>query len=78
MTMYPTPRVDGGNNAGGSNSRKAAIDRGTYISGSLNPSFVEWMMGFPVGFTGWTDSEASVTPSSPWWLQQRSALSQLG
>ena len=32
------------------------------ISGSLNPTWVEWLMGFP---TGWTDLEPSVTPSSP-------------
>lgn len=31
-------------------------------SGSLNPAWVEWLMGFP---TGWTDLEASETQSSP-------------
>lgn len=31
------------------------------MSGSLNPEFVEWLMGFPVG---WTDCEPSATPSS--------------
>jgi hypothetical protein len=29
--------------------------------GSLNPTWVEWLMGFP---TGWTDLEASGTPLS--------------
>lgn len=51
-TLWPTPRANGGNNAGGSNSRKAAISRGTYISGSVSPSLQEWLMGFP---EGWTD-----------------------
>jgi hypothetical protein len=32
------------------------------ISGSLNPTWVEWLMGFPLG---WTDLEHSGTPSSP-------------
>jgi hypothetical protein len=32
------------------------------VSGSLNPAWVEWLMGFP---TGWTDLEPSETPSSP-------------
>jgi len=30
--------------------------------GLLNPTWVEWLMGFP---TGWTDSGPSGTPSSP-------------
>src|SRR5690606_38011903 len=31
------------------------------IPGRLSPLFVEWMMGFPIG---WTDVEPSETPSS--------------
>ena len=57
-TLWPTPRADGGNNAGGSNSRKAAIKRGTYITGNINPSHREWLMGFPIG---WTDCDVSGT-----------------
>jgi hypothetical protein len=30
--------------------------------GQLNPTWVEWLMGFPLG---WTDCEPSETPSSP-------------
>lgn len=30
--------------------------------GTLNPTWVEWLMGFPLG---WTDCEPSETPSSP-------------
>ena len=30
--------------------------------GKLNPRWVEWLMGFP---PGWTDLEDSETPSSP-------------
>jgi len=32
------------------------------IGGRLNPEWVEWLMGFP---TGWTDLKDSETPSSP-------------
>lgn len=31
------------------------------VSGQLNPTWVEWLMGYP---EGWTDLEASATPSS--------------
>ncbi len=29
------------------------------VTGQLNPTWVEWLMGFP---PGWTDLEASETP----------------
>ena len=32
------------------------------VSGQLNPTWVEWLMGFPLG---WTDLKDSATPSSP-------------
>lgn len=32
------------------------------VSGQLNPTWVEWLMGFPLG---WTDLSVSGTPSSP-------------
>ena len=32
------------------------------VGGQLNPTWVEWLMGFPLG---WTDLEPSATPSSP-------------
>lgn len=31
------------------------------VGGSLNPTWVEWLMGYP---SGWTDLEDSATPSS--------------
>ena len=34
----------------------------TKAGGSLNPTWVEWLMGFPLG---WTDCAPSETPSSP-------------
>jgi hypothetical protein len=32
------------------------------VGGALNPTWVEWLMGFPLG---WTDCGPSATPSSP-------------
>lgn len=60
-SLWPTPRADGGNNAGGSNSRRAAIKRGTYITGKMYPNHREWLMGYQPGHT---EIDASAMPSS--------------
>jgi len=60
--QFPTPRADSRDNCGGSNSRKHAKETGVYIGRTLNPEFVEWLMGFP---PGWTDLDASATQSCP-------------
>jgi hypothetical protein len=41
---------------------------------SLNPLFVEWLMGWPIG---WTDCERAETGLSLWLLRSRGALSTL-
>jgi len=59
--LWPTPtRADGTGGpgtspkrTGGMNLRTAVVARGW--QGSLNPTWVEWLMGFPLG---WTDSRA--------------------
>ncbi len=51
-SFWPTPRAHGSCNAGGSNSRKTAIAKGTYVSGSINPNLYEWLMGWPIEWTG--------------------------
>ncbi|MHC2298172.1 hypothetical protein ACVJBD_002378 [Rhizobium mongolense] len=47
---------------------------------SLNPLFVEWLMGWPPGWTlaAWTDFACSVTELSLWKQRMRSVLLQLG
>lgn len=47
---------------------------------SLNPLFVEWLMGWPPGWTllAWTDFGCSATALCHWKQRMRSALSQLG
>jgi hypothetical protein len=59
---WPTPKAWDGNNRGGqarydgtSQNRRSDLSdriRATENSGSLNPTWVEWLMGFPLG---WTD-----------------------
>jgi site-specific DNA-cytosine methylase len=44
----------------GGDDLATAVARGT--PGQLNPTWVEWLMGFPLG---WTDLQPSGTPSSP-------------
>lgn len=41
---------------------------------TLNPLFVEWLMGLPIG---WTASEPVETASSHWWQAMRGELSRL-
>ena len=74
---WATPSSSNGDNCGGSGARAKAKRDGTYLSGSLNPTWVEWLMGFP---RGWTDLEASATPKSlkRWLRRSRSWLEGLG
>jgi hypothetical protein len=51
-SLWPTPRADGRDNAGGSNARKQAQRRGTYIGRYPNPILIERLMAWP---TSWTD-----------------------
>ena len=50
VRMYPTPLASDWNNRRG---RKSNIQN--VVGGKLNPTWVEWLMGFP---TGWTDLNA--------------------
>lgn len=67
-SLWPTPRASWGKSGWGMGRytgrryRKSVIDR-VLETGSWSPSpeFVEWLMGFPIG---WTDSRGSETPSS--------------
>lgn len=74
VKVWPTPRA--GSMYGGTGSGQIIEERyseGTISEeerrsmragngGKLNPTWVEWLMGFP---TGWTDLQDSETPSSP-------------
>jgi hypothetical protein len=64
---FPTPTVSDHKGAGPLDRRPPGDDNlSTRIArqegGPLNPEFVEWLMGFPIG---WTDLKRSATPSSP-------------
>ena len=66
---FPTPSAMQGHHAGtilewggSGNPYRKGKPREGQLTGMLNPPWVEWLMGFPLG---WTDLEESETPSSP-------------
>jgi len=65
---WPTPQSNDAKNAVVRHREKSlqvmlggalATSEPSLIGGRLNPTWVEWLMGFPIG---WTDLEASETP----------------
>jgi hypothetical protein len=61
VKMWPTPRaseVANGKNIQGGLGLTSTIQAMEQTTGKLNPLWVEWLMGFPIG---WTDLEGSAT-----------------
>ena len=53
VKMWPTPTTqDGKNNGGKSQHRRNSKPLNAEVGGALNPQWVEWLMGYPIG---WTD-----------------------
>ena len=54
---FPTPTVqDSANNGGSSQYERNSLPLNAVIGGALNPTWVEWLMGYPLGWTvceGW-------------------------
>jgi len=75
---WPTPQAAEAKqvkaNKRGNPSLTTAAGGGTETPKRLNPRFVEWLMGFPLG---WTSFEHSGTEWSRWWQRMRSVLSRL-
>lgn len=49
--LLPTPTKSDGSGGPGSSGRDGGENLRTAAGGPLNPEFVEWMMGFPQGWT---------------------------
>jgi len=67
VKMFPTPTATDGKGSGQNETMRDRLDYiaekpdGKRVDGSLNPTWVEWLMGFP---EGWTDLSVSEMPSS--------------
>jgi hypothetical protein len=67
--MWPTPTVCGNYNRKGA-SATSGDGLATVVGGKLNPTWVEWLMGWPLG---WTDLKPLVTDKSPYVPQKPSS-----
>ena len=63
--MYPTPTCqDAKNNGGPSQMKRNTPPLNAVAGGALNPVWVEWLMGWPLG---WTDCEPLEMDKYRWW-----------
>jgi hypothetical protein len=67
--LWPTPTVCGNYNRKGA-SATSGDGLATVVGGKLNPTWVEWLMGWPLG---WTDLKPLVTDKSPYVPQKPSS-----
>ncbi len=66
--MFPTPMArDWKSGKGGKNNRHTP-ELPEKIGGQLNPTWVEWLMGWPLG---WTDLRPLAMDKFQSWLQQQ-------
>ena len=67
-SSWPTPTTqDAANNGGASQMKRNSFPLNAQVGGSLNPTWVEWLMGLPLG---WTDLEPLETESYQSWQQK--------
>ena len=64
VVAWPTPRVSDHGNPG--EHGQGGQDLRTQVGGQLNPAWVEWLMGLPIG---WTDLKPLAMESYQQWLQ---------
>jgi len=80
IAHFPTPRAGSSNGGGtgldgGSNARRALtrdhgeVEAKALLGGQLNPPWVEWLMGWPIG---WTDLKQSETDKFQQWSDSHS------
>lgn len=71
IRMLPTPTCqDAKNNGAQSQQQRNTKPLNAIVGGALNPEWVEWLMGWPLG---WTDLKHLVTARFRSWLRQHSS-----
>lgn len=71
VTMWPTPTVqDAKNNGAPSQMERNTKPLNAECGGALNPPWVEWLMGWPIG---WTDLQPLATVKFRQWLRLHGA-----
>jgi hypothetical protein len=69
VKRMPTPTVqDAKNNGAPSQMERNTKPLNAEVGGPLNPTWVEWLMGWPIG---WTDLSASATANFQTWCASR-------
>jgi hypothetical protein len=70
VKLYPTPTSHNAKETGAkSQINRKTVQLGDLVGGSLNPTWVEWLMGWPLG---WTDLKPLETVKCQQWQQQHS------
>jgi len=71
--VFPTPTCqDAKNNGSASQQIRRTKPLNVVVGGSLNPNWVEWLMGWPIG---WTDLKQSETDKFQQWLHSHGGCS---
>ena len=66
VKMLPTPTCnDAKNNGAASQHERNSPPLNAIAGGPLNPAWVEWLMGFPLGYTDCVPSAMQLCPRSP-------------
>jgi hypothetical protein len=70
--MFPTPTVnDSKNNNPPSQALRNTPPLNVVVGGNMNPAWVEWLMGWPLG---WTDLHVSATDRFRQWCASHGVL----
>jgi hypothetical protein len=65
VKMFPTPTAQDFKRRGPNSQQQGLSSMGNKTIGRLNPQWVEWLMGFPIGWTELKPSEMPLSRKSP-------------